>query len=220
MPEKVYGHRPFTQGEVGSKLRVVSRGQNCFHGSPLLRHASMALFYHLDRKGTLSPGSVVTLKPPNYSSLNTVGITIDPTFLASLYPNGLSQHGQYYLIDVGQHTRQQMPQSGEPLAKLSSVLETYWELVRRAEFPDEPSRFESFFAFKTPNEARAFGGGTGPVYEVDANVWEEFDFNLLKQPTSLALQWIQIRQYWNHGASPNPLWECLVKPPAKILRVV
>ena len=115
----------------------------------------MALFYHLDRKGTLSPGSVVTLRPPNYSSLITAGIPIDPTFLPSLYPSGLSQHGQSYLIDVGQHTRQQIPQTGEPLARLSSVLEMYWELVRRAEFPDKPSRFESLFAFKTPNEARA-----------------------------------------------------------------
>jgi hypothetical protein len=187
---------------------------------PFLRHASMALFYHLDRKGTLSPGSVVTLRPPNYSSLSTACISIDLSFLPSLYPNGLSHHGQYYLIYVGQHTRQQMLQSGEHLAKLSSVLEMYWELVRRAECPDKPSRFESFFAFKTPNEARAFGGRTGSVYEVDANVWEEFDLNLLKQPTSLALRWTQIRQYWNHGASPNPLWECLVKPPVKILRLV
>jgi hypothetical protein len=152
--------------------------------------------------------------------LSTVRISIDPTFLPSLYPSGLSQHGQYYLIDVGQHTRQEMPQTGEPLAKLSSVLEMYWELVRRAEFPEKPSRFESFFAFTTPEEARAFGGGTGSVYEVDANLWEEFDLNLLKQPTSLALQWIQIRQYWNHGASPNPLWECLLKPHVKILRVI
>ena|SRR5215831_9700974 len=127
---------------------------------------------------------------------------------------------KYYLIDVSQNTGLFIQQTGDFVARGSSTLELYWELVRESQFPTKPSRFTRFFAFKRREEAKQFAGtGAGTVYEVEAEVWEEFDFHLLKQGRCLAEQWSMAKAYWSKQASTIPLWECLLQPPVKILRV-
>lgn len=181
----------------------------------------MALFYHLDRKQTLFGEAILNRNPPDYSPTDAVGIPVDRSLIALKFPNGISQHGQYYLIYVAQNTGQVIQQTGEFAAKGSSALEMYWELVRQSEFPDKPSRFTRFFAFKKPEEVKAFAGnGPGTIYEVEADIWEEFDFHWLKQGRCLAEQWSMAQAYWSKRPTNSPLWECLLEPPVKILRVV
>lgn len=129
--------------------------------------------------------------------------------------------GPPQIIDLPQHTGSHL--HGEFLAKGSRVLELLWELVRRSEFSDLPSRFTSFFAFTNLADAKRFATGAPMeqrmIYKIEADHFEQFDFNLLRQGTCLALQWNIARTYWSRGKSDDPLCECLVEHPVRILDV-
>jgi hypothetical protein len=62
----------------------------------------------------------------------------------SWFPGGVTQHGETYLLSPASATI------------LDPVVELTCELVRRAEFAQARSRFESLFGCATPAEARAF----------------------------------------------------------------
>ena len=90
--------------------------------------------FHLDRAASLATGSVMTLEAPP-------GLPFGGPDLAQDWP-AMSKHGIQY--------------AGWAAFDGSVVSEWFFELVRRSEFPDRPSRFTSVFAFETLAEARAF----------------------------------------------------------------
>jgi hypothetical protein len=97
--------------------------------------------------------------------------------LQHLFPNGLSLHGWDYL------TRRQLliQVPGHPVqADYSLSLELLVEYVRRAAFPDHPSRLQSYFAFGSLEEATSSRTGGQPIYRLDADVALQLDQRWLR----------------------------------------
>src|SRR5262245_41181293 len=92
----------------------------------------------------------------------------------ALYPEGLSLHGWEYM------TWRVLPFT-EPNGKVSftpneRAIELIFEYVRRASFPKQPSRLQSYFGWDSLEEARAFGAQSGrPVYRVEADLTVRLD---------------------------------------------
>jgi hypothetical protein len=71
----------------------------------------------------------------------------------------------------------------------SAILEILFEYVRRTCFPDKPSRFISFFAWQTLEQAQAFrrthADETKPIWEIEVETYHRADMNLLRLEGSI-----------------------------------
>jgi len=172
----------------------------------------MPVFYTVDREKRLTEGCIIQLvrygdiEPPDLQK-----------HVGTLFPNGLTSHGERYLL------RSNLP----PTAFTDSKLEILFEYVRRAEFPQCPSRYESFFAWEDlPSAARfrlRYGDLNSLVWEIQADRAFRADMNLLQSGesiTSLVKSYFA-HLYWQGKPGFNePFWECLLVPPVTVLRRV
>ncbi|MBV1839302.1 DUF2441 domain-containing protein [Photobacterium ganghwense] len=167
----------------------------------------MNKFYTVDRKGSLSTGTVIELT--KYDDVNP---KVLQEHVDSLFSNGVSSHGENYLLKNGSHGQIS-----------SSAIELLFEYVRRANFPEIPSRFECSFACETIDEAvkfrAAFGNPTDPIYEVfSENSFFKGNMALLdNDQTSLVCSYFA-DEYWkgNQGPRPSCFWEVLLQLPVTI----
>ncbi len=175
----------------------------------------MAIFYSVDRRGRLVAGQQATLA--KYSDVTPKELS---DHVNELFPDGVSPHGSQYLLSP--------PGPGERNA-LTSRIEGYTEAVRRAHYPDRPSRFVSMFGSKTLEEAlvfrQGFGAPTHPIYEVECERWFEADMHLLESGESILMQSHYAHCYWaQRPGAPlpcrPPLWEVLLPLPLTVLRRV
>lgn len=99
------------------------------------------------------------------------------------------------------------------------MLELLYEQVRRAAYPDRPSRIQSIFALETLSEACQFQSqyGGDAIYKVSADVIFRGDMNLLHGGNSnLVTSWFA-HQYWKGESGPEtPFWEWLLKCPVDV----
>lgn len=105
------------------------------------------VFYHLDRLNRFPPDPRRQLIPINTSN------TQDADEMAcSLYPNGISKTGFRYLspFNVNLETGDAAKETWEN-AKIYAV-EYAFEMARLHYFKNLPSRFESLFTCKTPED--------------------------------------------------------------------
>jgi hypothetical protein len=156
------------------------------------------MFIHLGRN--LACGQ------PDYAPLGP--ILLDQSFLQVQFPQGLSNHGQRYLINRSMVTGKVLPVNGTPesVTYSSAAIEIVLELVRRLEFSDRLSRFQAMFACQTEPELRRFAtqtGSHGTIYEVDADHFKVYDAALLTLGNTISHAWLNARGYWNGAASAS-----------------
>lgn len=177
--------------------------------------------YTLDRLNSYSPGTRISLRSPNYAPLLPLGPArqLDSNFLAGQFPDGLSNHGQRYLINWSVAPGLVDTNMGESLTYSASTIELVFELVRRLEFPDSFSRFASFFGCRDEAELRTFAAkknSTGTIYEVEVGEFQVRDMSLLDLGDTNSHAWLNARKYWSEADSGDPIWECLIKLPVTI----
>lgn len=131
------------------------------------------------------------------------------------FPDGVSLFGY-------RHMTRDVP--FEQVSQEKVDLEIKCELMRRKFFGHIPSRFQSFFAFETINEAIEFcdsttqeSGIVGSIWEVEADrIHHRGDMELLMPGRSTEPD---LFAYWNGKPQDGvkPTWECLVVPPVKMI---
>ncbi|MDD1685596.1 DUF2441 domain-containing protein [Methanoregula sp.] len=210
-------------------------------------------FFHLDRSKKLTSGKILTCDS-NYDDCESWVVTdlFEKNDLIrlinDLYPNGLTEHGKKYLLEQGliikglvfeyksliksdQITGLEIgnqicniPRGPAQFIHNIPIIELTFELIRRMEFPQLPSRFQSIFGWSTLNEAKAFrethGNGESDIYSVKCEECIKVDMNLLLMGGSPIGSIILARKYWSGEAGNNPRWEILMKPPVYIIHKV
>lgn len=163
------------------------------------------IFYHVDRADTLKNLKTIELIHPH-----VLPAELNETLL-ELFPDGLSFHGDQYAIESfeGQQA--------------STSAEQIFELYRRMYFPDKPSRFQSFFAFTSLEDAINFALKYPffKIYEVsiDHDNYHIGDMNLVKGETIIQCHKLAL-DYWSERLSNEPLKEALLIPPIHIDRLL
>ncbi|AMY21470.1 hypothetical protein [Rhodococcoides fascians] len=167
----------------------------------------MALFYTVDRAGMLKPDLILGLE--RYDDIDPVVLQ---GHLDSLFPNGITKHGEQYLA-----------QGDSTLQLASPAIELIWENVRRARFSSAPSRFQSTFATEGIDSARRFrdeyGQGVGSIWTVEATISFEADMTLLHTGPSALVTSYCADLYWSQRQNPqcHPIWESLLTPPVRVI---
>lgn len=128
------------------------------------------------------------------------------------FPNGMTQHGIRYLLAVDSQLER------------DRTIELVWEMVRRAEFADRPSRMTSIFAWETLEDAQAFQARNRSfsqtlIYVVRGVSRHRANMPLLGAFAGAGGSGIQdARAYWrgDRGRAPE-LWEHLLEPPVTVI---
>jgi hypothetical protein len=99
--------------------------------------------------------------------------------------------------------------------------EHYIEMLRMLEFPEEHSRFQSFFAFPKLEQAKDWAAGNEDIqiFKVEGDSYEKRDMNLLNINSFHDL-FSKGRKYWRGEKSENPDWEVLIEPPVEVVEKV
>lgn len=156
------------------------------------------IFYHVDRTDTIKNLKTIELIKP------IVPEEFKETLL-ELFPNGLSYHGVHYALQSSEEQH------------ISTSIEQIFELYRQMYFPDKPSRFQSFFAFTSLEDAIKFAPYSS-IYEVksDNDNYHIGDMNLIKGETIIQCHKFAL-DYWSGHFTAKPIKEVLLIPPIHIL---
>lgn len=175
------------------------------------------IYYSADRRGLYQPDQQLSL-----TQFNDMSPSILQDFLNANYPEGVSTHGETYLL-----------KNSAISTNPSVLLEMLLENVRLAKFPEKPSRLQSMFACRSIEEVRTFQSGVGAnagghIYEVvsDANV-HIGDMNLYTLNCTSIVLMTRLDMYWRGetfaadlALNHEPFWEVIVPLPATIGRRV
>ncbi|MGN7183630.1 hypothetical protein [Cytobacillus kochii] len=168
-------------------------------------------FYHIDRRGFLSENQVIDLIPSSTKGNKD----IFKEHANFMFPRGLSEHGKQYLNAAN---------------SVDSITEWFYEYIRRTDFYNRPSRFESVFAFGNMVDLQRFRTQSKmeqifPIYKIQSSNFFKADMNLVgNQPSPLATS-LFAHYYWsgetnidiNKKFNLTPLWEYLLTGPIKVL---
>ena len=168
----------------------------------------MNRFFHVDRTLRLKEGQEINLI--KYDDIRPEELQEHVNFL---YPEGVSSHGNHYIL-----TGNTFANDSEP------IIELLFEYVRRSDFPQRTSRFQSFFAFDNLELAQDFilnyWNSAYNIWEVQADRYFKADMNLLSLKDSLLVLDYRAHLYWKGETIGNPFWEYLLVPPVKVIRKV
>lgn len=169
---------------------------------------------------------------------------LNEEILQEEYPNGLSRHGARYAQSA--LVASNKVSLGEGWEAMSGVFtftnfeegvqgrhrtvpyqvqyEWMFELIRRAEFEEAQSRFQSYFAWPTLEDAEQFitehRTKGQAIFKVQCDNYELRDMDLVETPY-LGVAYANARQYWKaeHG-SETPTWEVVMEPPIQVVEQV
>ncbi|MFT0773435.1 DUF2441 domain-containing protein [Psychrobacter aquimaris] len=99
------------------------------------------------------------------------------------------------------------------------MIEAVFELVRRNEFPQLPSRLQSMFAWCNLDDAREFNSSLGDkhsIFEVEIKNAFIADQKLLYLGGSVIGTYEMARKYWSGDRSDNCKLEAVIPLPAVI----
>ncbi len=162
-------------------------------------------FFHVDSGKSLKKGQKIKLT--HYYGIENKELE---EHVNLLFPKGFSRHGERYF--VSSQIRVEFKESDLPsllennYIKTTSnsrngIIEILFEYVRRSNFPDKPSRFQSLHAFKTIEDATKFRKeyceSKGYVWEVKCDNAFKVDMNLLNLEGSLLKLSYKIHKYWS-----------------------
>lgn len=176
-------------------------------------------FYTVDRVGSLTEGQLVLATPladlPQANSAE----------LRRWYPDGLARHGSSYLFGS----------QGGPLT-INTAIELLFEMVRRTDYPDAPSRFCSVFACDDLADARKFAQEHQIQSPGETKLWKvehvgprmRADMELLSLPGRPIDAFAMAGAYWSGspidqvfpGVGKVPFWEWLLVPPVQVVERV
>lgn len=169
----------------------------------------MKVFYAVDRERKLSQGRVLCLEKHNDVTPIELQQHVD-----ILFPEGLSIHGDKYFLSNSSFGNVTNP-----------AIELLFEYVRKSEFSEITSRFQSFFACETLDEARSFkhfhGDLNSPIYEVHSDrPYFKANMNLLRNGDTILVGSFFAHEYWSGKPGPdaNPFWEVLLSLPITVGR--
>ena len=174
------------------------------------------LYLHLDRIGDLKRGDVLELqRRMDSNGLSAYGGMFCQDFirhLEDLCQAGLSYHGISYLFRNFETSR---------AFRADLILkELNLEYVRWKNKIDEPSRFQSLFAFTDKEDALKFAQDNKAyptIYEVEPlGRFFKADMNYSRYPN-------YAKQYWRGKSmcddnDRRQIWECLLELPVKIIK--
>lgn len=172
----------------------------------------MTDFYHVDRYGYLKEEQILTL-----SKWTNVSPIVLQKHVDLLFPDGVSPHGERYLL-CNEHAAPSVADAN---------LELIYEYIRRANFPDRPSRFQSIFAFENLDSAKRFRDQfssvlphpANSIWLLEANRGFRANMRLLTRECSVLGQSCTAHFYWQGvAAADNPFWEILLVPPIRVLQ--
>lgn len=136
------------------------------------------------------------------------------------YPDGLSHFGKDYLMEPVRYER---VNNYGYISHVMSV-DAYFEFVRRLRFPHQPSRYQTFFAWETLDEARAFNNfkaqGKGEIFLVTAERYARLDASWLVIGNFYIEGIYFAEQYWLGHPNDKPSWEYLLSFPVTILKKI
>lgn len=184
-------------------------------------------FYHIDRSGQLHVGEEVRLQPISPDLIKYP--------LLNNYPDGVSNHGLNYLNRTNDIWFEFNDTS-------SSIIESFFELIRMKFFPNKFSRFQSFFAFETMSDfikwkSIAKNNPTAKILkiQIDHNNYFKFDSCFLDSTLKM-VSFVKNQKplfsfdfkkcydnafdYWSGKVSPHPIFEILILPPIKVIEII
>jgi hypothetical protein len=186
----------------------------------------MAEYFTVDRRSLLVTGAELTLTSDIAD--RTLWVFAEhfgeAELLAkaqALFPEGLSPHGIHYLVEYCLATQRITGHRAtiEAVPHVPTV-ELTFELVRRLEFPDRPSRFQSWFGWQTLEEAKRFRESHGTpearIFAIDSPGTFRADMSLLLHGGSNLGATILAARYWSGIAGPHPAWEFVLPQPIRI----
>lgn len=149
---------------TGAPLKV-SNGSSSGLFSPVLgMRVALVVAYHVDRSRLLTAGT--TLR----AASNAPVLPADVPDLESEWPGGVTAHGSAYASSTSFDG--------------ATVSEWMFELVRRNEFPEVRSRFQSFFTAESLADARALRHFMGdlnlPIVRVRGELTHRGNMNLIR----------------------------------------
>lgn len=170
------------------------------------------IFYTVDRKNSLKSGSII-----NLSKFTDITPQVLQHHLNDLFPEGVSRHGDQYF--AGNFPPFKL--NGN-FPNVEGFIELLFEYVRKAYFPDRPSRFQSMYGLKTVEMAELFKQkiklGDSPIKKIKSDKYFRADMSLLNPQESTLAYSYNAHKYWKGEAgSDNPFWEYLLSPPIEIL---
>lgn len=192
--------------------------------------------YHIDRRNNRSVGEILKLDTDYFTDWKEYS-----SYIYSLFPDGLSEHGNTYLDPAIFQTN--LPLSIDELCDLSSfsnshLIEAFFELIRRNLFPTLPSRLQCFFGVEQLSDFKYWP----ELFEADNKVFQiqfeqeqsiKLDASFLTggisvqaNPEKLEAQFAfphlfkSAISYWSGKTSNSPKFEILVKPPILIAKEV
>lgn len=182
-----------------------------------------ASFYSVDRRGFYRVGETLNLMKDN--PFNSPFWELNGWFskenlqehLYSMFPDGLSFHGWQYLLDRHDFVKDA---NGVPYVKHEYTVELLFEYQRRALFPNRSSRFQSFFAWQTIEDAKSFATKDQPIYRLECDKYFKADQNLLTVGVQNIACSHCAHRYWSGEATQFPKWEILLRPPVYIIEQV
>lgn len=203
-------------------------------------------FYHVDKHGELEAGESMELEwPPRIKNRVITGSPdSNEEILKKEYPNGLSRHGARYaqsalIVDDGAL----LNEGWEAMSGVFDFIDTeegargkqktlpyqvqyewIFELIRRAEFEEAQSRFQSYYAWPSLEDAEQFitehRDENQAVFKLRCNKYELHDMDLI-QLSHIGSGLANARQYWKGEAgSDTPTWEVVMEPPVDVVEQV
>jgi hypothetical protein len=185
-------------------------------------------FYTVDRSGNADKNITFSLKS-NYSDhqIWTVQNVYDEGDVISriiqMYPDGLSEHGIQYLIKHGLVIFENGTNKPLSITHTTPMVEAIFELVRKSEFPQLPSRMQSMFAWCELDDAKEFNAGLGStcsIYEVESDQAFIADQNLLYLGGSIIGAYEMARKYWSGERGNNCKLEAVIRLPVVLANAI
>lgn len=164
-------------------------------------------FYHVDRTQKLKPGQIIDpYFPTSFSFPDDFEQETVLNALEQLYRNQLSYHGNHYAF---------VNPDSPDIIPTAFLVESIFETVRLCCYPNNLSRFQSFYAFGSLEDSIGFFGKQYPVFEVESNSFHKGDIHLLDNACFLQ-SYEKAHMYWKSQSSPNPLYEYLLSFPVTV----
>lgn len=184
----------------------------------------MTIYYTADRSGQVRAGQKFDLysKPQNFQNAHVIQGMYDQTdlsnYLQTHYPLGISWHGMRYLLQNENFIHAAGGELINGVTSLSPAIEITFELIRRLNYPEAPSRFTCAFACESPqNCLNFFNNQSIPVFEITTTERTfRGDMSFLKLGANHAATEVLANMYWS-GRIINPSQvEILIEAPATI----
>ena len=177
--------------------------------------------YHLDRSKELSEGqNILLFNDYEYGQDESDIMRKIDANLKNMFPQGISEHGLRYIFNnISILHKKEMSTEG---FISNTVCETIFEAIRAGKYPEKLSRFQSFFAVDEDGLKKIkirWKGANFNVVQVTADIVFRYDMSLLKGDSFVGCSYFA-NEYWSGKSSDDPLYEYLLKPPVKIIKIV